>query len=377
MDRRQFTLRHLFWAIGFVCICIVFVRSEGCGYHWHRISCIAFTPDEANLVVGCYDARRVQDGIRSVDINTRRTVKIISLDGGDAWSIFEQYVKRGQSIGSHWGPPEFTQVTPDGKAIASVDFNGEVTLRDIQSRKALRTIRVYPGASHLVFSPNGMTVATNCLGGPVVFTDLASKRQQMLDSYTTSISFSPTANHIALGGFETVQILDAKSLRVLHELGMDEPATARFSPDGKILATRDGRGVKLWDASLAKPLLAISEPTNKWQMGVFNGPRRSMRFSPDGTTLATIGASGLRFWDVETGHCKSPSIEGATFIFLAYSPSGNRIATANASGTLEVWDTSTGAKLWSAGIREAARLPFYIPLALLVGWCMIGYKFRK
>jgi hypothetical protein len=66
----------------------------------------------------------------------------------------------------------------------------------------------------------------------------------------------------------------------------------------------------------------------------------SLAFSPDGQRLASAGPEGtLKVWDAATGQ-ETLTLKGHTgdVASVAFSPDGARIASAGPEGTLKVWD---------------------------------------
>ncbi len=114
-------------------------------------------------------------------------------------------------------------------------------------------------------------------------------------------------------------------------------ALARFSPDGKILATAGtGDTIRLWDVATGKQLHELTD-TGRWQI-------YGAVFSPDGTTLTSIQQGGvIRLWNLATGKqvCPSQIHPGEAYerYGIACSPDGKTIATAGAKD-VRIWDAA-------------------------------------
>ena len=127
---------------------------------------------------------------------------------------------------------------------------------------------------------------------------------------------------------------------------------ATWSPDGRQIALGLQNGdIQLWDAQSHTPQATL--------IGHTTAVRR-LAFSSDGTRLASAaastrpvdlfdpadGASGEAIlWDLTTGQPQAVLNRHAAGVFsLAFSPDGDRLATASADGTVKIWDAATGAE---------------------------------
>jgi eukaryotic-like serine/threonine-protein kinase len=130
-----------------------------------------------------------------------------------------------------------------------------------------------------------------------------------------------------------------------------------FSPNGKLLAT-SGADIKLWDADTGQEVRTLVSGTIGSSFG------GSLSFSTDGARLAAtlpikMGADrGVRIWEVATGKelLTIPAAQVRTFVGVAFSPDGKRIATSDAGKLdkikgagfkVQVWDAESGVELLS------------------------------
>lgn len=168
--------------------------------------------------------------------------------------------------------------------------------------------------------------------------------------------------------------------------------SARFSPDGHMLALAIGQEVRLFDPSTGQLLQTYKEHP---------GPITSVRFTPDGKTLIAAGGRPGQFgafslWNLADGSSIGAfrghsdiiqegdlSPDGSIFatasfdrsvtlwklpdgtpgrtlrdhtdavLALAFSKDGRRLATAGADRTVKVWDVATGSKLHTLGDSTA------------------------
>jgi WD40 repeat protein len=88
-------------------------------------------------------------------------------------------------------------------------------------------------------------------------------------------------------------------------------------------------------------------------------------FSSDTRFLAGVGAlggcrAGLKVWNVEkgTGFCRTETELGSNPL-ICFSPDSLRLVTTGEGSTINLWDLTTGKRIWSVSApRPIARLAF-------------------
>ena len=137
-----------------------------------------------------------------------------------------------------------------------------------------------------------------------------------------------------------------------------------FSPDGKVLAVREGNGgAALWNVATLTRLGTVPHAD-------------AMTFSPDSKLLAATDGNGgtVRLWNVATrtqAGTLVTAIRGvdAGAVPAVFSPDG-RTAAVSLGGAVELWNVSTRHKIWTAGNpRTPSHL--YAPVAFLPGGKML------
>lgn len=179
-----------------------------------------------------------------------------------------------------------------------------------------------------------------------------------------AIALTRDGRRLAVAGADhAVLLLDSSGNVASTYLGHTNAVVdLAFSPNGRRLASAGVDGaVKLWDATRNPAEEADFERgENTWV--------RSLAFSPDGTTAAVGDGRGfVALMDPLTGlDRKAWRAHEQTVIGLGFSHDGRRLASADASGVVKVWDVA-GKELFvfqgAAGAR--ARLHFDLRNATL------------
>ena len=154
---------------------------------------------------------------------------------------------------------------------------------------------------------------------------------------------SPDGSRVAVAGYQRVEIRDAKDGKRLRNLkGFPGKVTSlQFNHDGRRLAAASG-------------VAGISGSVHVWNVAeagaamVLEGEHRDLvyaaRWSPDGRILATAGYdSKVVLWDAATGKALRTLAghNGAVFD-VAFSPDGTLLASASGDQTVKVWLVKDG-----------------------------------
>jgi WD40 repeat protein len=121
-----------------------------------------------------------------------------------------------------------------------------------------------------------------------------------------------------------------------------------WSPDGTMIASgADDLAVRIWNAESGELLHTLPINDGGWTIGC-------VAWSPDGTTIAACSGNTVSMWDADTGMLQRTLGGHADMVIsLAWSPSGDQIASASNDATIIVWDMETGKSLRTLATGES------------------------
>jgi WD40 repeat protein len=251
-------------------------------------------------------------------------------------------------------PPKFRRpspvaLSPEGRKVAFMPSNYQVTLWDVASAQPRHTLDVAPVWGHansLAFDPDGRVISTATRTPGIQRWD--TETGQLLESISLS-DMEPFAQiGISIEGFRLamqfeqlkapVVVWDLVERRELWRMLLDETKSIALSPDGRLLATggrQDLAGIaELWD-------LNTGEKIHEWRSPHAIG---GLEFTRDGKRLFLIAGPTLVERDVATGQVSQELTAGSNWIYrMAVTSDGRVAATFHVKDcALRVWDIQQG-----------------------------------
>jgi hypothetical protein len=157
-----------------------------------------------------------------------------------------------------------------------------------------RVLRANGPVTSVSFAPRGGRMLVAGPGGNRMYSAAGKLEQTLPAGDKQARGISPNGRFAAtIGGkFDRVSVVDTRSGRLLYVLPRRGVKSARFSPDGKLLATADYRGTDLWSPRSGRHIGVLADPGKPKRMN-------DSEFSPDGSMLAAAGDDGaVRVWNV-------------------------------------------------------------------------------
>jgi WD40 repeat protein/transcriptional regulator with XRE-family HTH domain len=194
--------------------------------------------------------------------------------------------------------------SPDGRLIASGDFEGRIHIWNVETRQPI----------------------------------LSMQTQERHNKWIPTLAFAPTGNMLASGsGDGTIKLWEVTSGHLLQTLTGHSNLihTVIWSPDGCTLASgsRD-RIIWLWD---------VKQKTYRAALQGHTAEIMSLAFTPDGHYLLSGGEDySLRLWNVMRGQCVRV-IQGYTgsLSSIDWSSDGTRLASGGLDTLVTIWDVSS------------------------------------
>lgn len=342
--------------------CLGLCSFAACASVWaHRVDPalspvwdVAFSPDGKLLAAG--------SGTQDMTAIFRHGAGAVRI-----WEVagWKQYASFSEGFTSDVRGVAFS---PDGKVLAAGSdcynlktrgnpFAGHwVRFWDVAQREERPPLRLKEDGGfilHLAYSPAGDRLAIGRTGQASLLVDVTNNVIAFpfeLSTNSEDLAYSPDGKTLVgcYPPFPEMRLYRAEDGKVLasqsrgtrppryetfgKETPHGVPVSARFSPDGKLIAAGCDDGVVyLFDAGL-------EQEAGKLKVV---GPARALAFSPEGRLLAVTGSESIYLFDTQTRKPAGTLDERSGKInAVTFSPGGKLLAAAGRS--VRVWDVATG-----------------------------------
>jgi WD40 repeat protein/serine/threonine protein kinase len=254
------------------------------------------------------------------------------------------------------------EFSADGETLLSVSTEGVVTAWDVATRAASPVFDArLPGVQVAAFSPDRGLIALGNEHGTVRVLRADPWRVACpdLDAHTSPVqamAFGSGGDRLATSAADmSVRIWDMRTGQ--EALSADLPGqranALAFSPDGhRLAAGSNARAVvRILDGT------PLEGPGDGGQVATLEGHRHTvawLAYSPNGERIASAGYGTVKVWDARPGREPRTLHAGdAPLTGVVFSPDSRRVAASNMDGTVRVWDVQTREELYPPLRAEA------------------------
>jgi WD40 repeat protein len=313
------------------------------------------------------------DGKRIISGSADTSVRIWDAETGGELNVFSakqpEYAAEVNSVA--W--------SPDGRKMCAAYANGReryFTINDkyVNGTEILENWSLLSTTAALVFNHNGQfSLGVSDNGNIEIMRWLENERVDIFKSLSrnyliSSLAYSPDGQHLVSGsslswgsysGDYDISLWDMVNGRLDKVLSghKGDITSLIFSPDGKnILSGSNDKTLRVWDRESGKELRILTG---------FRTAVQFLSYSPDGKRILCYDSlfdhyadyKNILIWDSSQGTQNIRNLHhlariDADLYFLGWDLSGNRIITGSPIGITKIWDSETGAELYSLPDEE-------------------------
>ncbi|MFL5861900.1 MAG: WD40 repeat domain-containing protein, partial [Solirubrobacteraceae bacterium] len=305
-----------------------------------------------------------QPGQRSVMAADPRvdTAFVGSQDGSVAGFDISGRHRLGQMF--VWNPPGLTcagesagpcdAVDPSADLLADTQNNGTVAMVNLRTlrREAVLPARDGPVADAVAFLPDGRTLVDGGSNGHVTLWDLATRRATRTLHFSAPVQLTAPSPDGRLLAVQTQSNTSTSSEVAVVALATGRVLMTRTVPDGSsgLRFTPDGR--ELVAAGCCEPgstVESFSVPSGRELFrDTFSEHIEAEDVDPKTGLIGVGGEDGVvLFLDPRTGRRVGPPLRAAAgnIEYLAFSPNGRHLAVGGADNAVNLWDLRTRKRL--------------------------------
>ena len=189
-----------------------------------------------------------------------------------------------------------------------------------------------------------MALSISVAAGLAAASESAPVQSYDLAGLAYTVSYSADGSQLAIGGWQTLRIVDADTGVYLHTLRVPDAMllAVDFSPDGSMVMAQH-QDWTLPDSRLV--FLSTDTGEEAEVLPAEAMPLLAAAWSPDGARIVTGHSDhSARIWDAETGAMlRAFDGHGGAVNDARFSPDGTTILTGSSDASARIWNAATGA----------------------------------
>lgn len=172
---------------------------------------------------------------------------------------------------------------------------------------------------------------------------------------TRDMAVSADGKTLVCSEGDKICLLETATAKVRSRLvneSKDILVSVATTPDARLVAAGTSKGdIHIWEAASDKPRHSIH--VSETELPIY-----LLAFSPDGKSLAIQQhlVPKTRVWDVVTGKERTASNRRSPFACFAFVPGSNEIASLDMTGSLDLWNVTTGKLASHLGTTQPTRI---------------------
>ncbi len=284
-------------------------------------------------------------------------------DGKGSLEVFDLSAGRQRQRFSSQDSPYCLRFSPDGRKLAACSLeHSTVEIHDVESGSTVANLFHAQGVCFLEWHPGSQMLATACLDLQVYVWDLAQTQRLAVLQGHAAVPESLAFNHrgdwlVSSSPHDPLFVWEPPSSRPLLRLPRSATGLQFSADDARLLATEGAPDVGLIEVARPRECRTLRAAGKR-------GVQPSADFSLDGRILASMEPDGVRLWDTRTaGELAFVPFPGGHSVIL--HPDGQSLLGSGAAGLCR-WPIlrevrPSGTRL-QVGRREQLEPPGALPL---------------